>query len=208
MSTLGLDASHIIIIIVPFVQAISGCDKTSPMLGMDQPLFKILNEIPLREHAMMFMKPNASQDEIVKSGEEVIASLYGGIIYEGLDFLRYRKFTRKLGFCKSILAPTSIAASYHGKHAYFHHQEWAETTDHHNLLEWGWENVDGKLFPTRTNLSPTPERLFKVIRCSCKLNCRKHGLYCTVGYGDCKGVSFSNSNLKNIKKDADMTEDL
>ena len=170
MSTLGLDASHIIIIIVPFVQAISGCDKTSPMLGMDQPLFKILNEIPLREHAMMFMKPNASQDEIVKSGEEVIASLYGGIIYEGLDFLRYRKFTRKLGFCKSILAPTSIAASYHGKHAYFHHQEWAETTDHHNLLEWGWENVDGKLFPTRTNLSPTPERLFKVIRCSCKLN--------------------------------------
>ena len=42
---------------MPFVQAISGCDKTSPMFGMDQPLFKILNEIPLREHAMMFMKP-------------------------------------------------------------------------------------------------------------------------------------------------------
>jgi hypothetical protein len=40
---------------MPFVQAISGCDKTSPMFGMDQSLFKILNEIRLREHAMMFM---------------------------------------------------------------------------------------------------------------------------------------------------------
>ena len=91
-STLRLDACHI----MPFVQAISGCDTTSPMFGMDLPLFRILNEIRLREHAMMFMNPNTSQDEIVKSGEEVIVSLYGGIIYEDLNFLRYRKFTRKV----------------------------------------------------------------------------------------------------------------
>ena len=87
---------------MPFVQAISGCDTTSPMFGIDPPLFKILNEIRLREHAMMFMNPNASQDEIVKSGDEVIASLYGGIIYEGLNFLRYRKFTRKVSACPYI----------------------------------------------------------------------------------------------------------
>ena len=31
----------------------------------------------------------------------------------------------------------------------------------------------------------------------------KHGLDCTVGCGDCKGVSCSNSNLKNIT-DEDM----
>jgi hypothetical protein len=52
------------------------------MFGMDQLLFKILNEILLREHAMIFMNPNASQDEVVKSGEEVITSLYDVIIYE------------------------------------------------------------------------------------------------------------------------------
>jgi hypothetical protein len=72
---------------MPFVQAISGCGTTSPMFGMYPPLFKILNEVRLREHAMMFMNAKASQDEIVKSGEEVIVSLYGGIIYEGLNFL-------------------------------------------------------------------------------------------------------------------------
>ena len=36
---------------------------------------------------MMFMNPNVSQDEIVKSGEEVSASLYDGIMYVELDFL-------------------------------------------------------------------------------------------------------------------------
>jgi hypothetical protein len=87
---------------MPFVRAISGCDKTSPMLGMEQPLFKIQNEILLTEHAMMFMNPSAPQDEIVKSGEEVIASVYGGIIYEGFDFLRYRKFTRKVSASLSL----------------------------------------------------------------------------------------------------------
>ena len=37
---------------------------------------------------MMFMNPNALQDEIVTSGEGITLSLYGGIIYEGLDWLR------------------------------------------------------------------------------------------------------------------------
>ena len=97
-STFRLDACHR----MPFVQAISGCDTTFSMFGMDPPLFKILKEIRLRKHAMMFMNPNASQDEIVKSGEEVIVSLYGGIIYEGLNFLRYRKFTRKVSACPYI----------------------------------------------------------------------------------------------------------
>jgi polygalacturonase len=33
--------------------------------------------------------------------------------------------------------------------------------------------------------------------------------YCTVGCGDCKGASWSNSNFKNIFfRDADMTEDM
>jgi hypothetical protein len=112
------------------------------------------------------MNPNASLDKVVKSSEEVIASLYGVIIYEWLDFLRYRKVS-----ATPYLAPTSTAASYHGKHAYLQLQQWEETTDHHTSLEWGWENVDGKLLPTRTNLSPAPEWLIKVIRCSCKLNC-------------------------------------
>jgi len=101
------------------------------MFGMDQPLLKILNEIRLREHAMVFMNPNASQDEIVKSGEEVIASLYGSITYEGLDLLICRIFTRKVS-ASPYLAPTSAASSYHDKRAYLQLQEkiWTENFFH------------------------------------------------------------------------------
>jgi len=95
---------------------------------------------------MMFINPNASPGEIVKSGEEVSASLYGDIIYEGLDLLRYGKFTRKVSESPYI-APTSAAASYHSKRAYLELQEWAETKYHHNPLEWGeemWTEKDYK----------------------------------------------------------------
>ena len=108
-----LDACHI----MPFVQAISVCDTTSPMSGMYPPLFKILNKIRLSGHAMMFMNPSGSQHEIVKSGGEVIASLDGGIIYKGLNFLRYGKFTRKVP-ASPYLSPTSATASYHCKRAH------------------------------------------------------------------------------------------
>jgi len=69
------------------------------------------------------------------------------------------------------LSPTPAAASYHSKRAYLQLQEWVVTTYHINPLEWGWESVNGKLFPIRTNLPPAPERLIKVIRYNCKLNC-------------------------------------
>jgi hypothetical protein len=75
---------------------------------------------PLWERVMMFINPNASPDEIVKSGEEVSASLYGDIIYEDLDILRYGTFTCKVSE-NPYIAPTSAAASYHSKRAYLEH---------------------------------------------------------------------------------------
>ena len=81
-------------------------------------------------------KTKGPKQDNQKSGEEVIASLYGGIIYEGLfNLLRYRKFTRKVMqnpvFLQvNTLSPTSAAASYHSKRAYLQLQEWVVTTDH------------------------------------------------------------------------------
>ena len=69
---------------------------------------------------MMFINLILIQDEIVKSGEEVSASLYGDIIYEDLNLLKYGKFTRKVS-ASSYIVPTSAAASYHSKRAYLEH---------------------------------------------------------------------------------------
>ena len=76
------------------------------------------------------------------------------------------------------LSPTPTAASDPSKHVYLQLQELVVTTDDISPLEWGWESVNGQIFPIRT-----------------------------VGCGDCKGFSCSNSNLKNVT-DTDMTEDL
>jgi hypothetical protein len=64
--------------------------------------------------------------------------LYGDIIYEDLNLLKYGKFTRKVS-ASSYIVPTSAAASYHSKRAYLELQEGAENKYHHNLLEWGGE---------------------------------------------------------------------
>ena len=44
------------------------------------------------------------------------------------------------------LSPTPAAASYHSKRAYLQLQEWAESTDHHNPLEWGGKMSTENLF--------------------------------------------------------------
>ena len=61
---------------------------------------------------MVFINPNASPDDIIKYGEEVNASLHGDIIHEGLDLLRYGKFTRKVSASSNIV-PTSAAEGYY-----------------------------------------------------------------------------------------------
>jgi hypothetical protein len=82
------------------------------------------------------------------------------ILKNGRSIPNLGELVSQPGFCPYL-------ASYHCKHVYLQLQEWAETTDHHNPLEWGWEKVDRKLFPLRTNLSPAFERLIKVMRCNC-----------------------------------------
>lgn len=71
-------------------------------------------------------------------------------------------------------------------------------------LEWGWIEVDDKFATEKTTLPAAPDRLLKMIRCSCKQNCetkrctcRKHGLLCTTACGECHGLSCSNKDKTN-----------
>ncbi len=47
--------------------------------------------------------------------------------------------------------------------------------------------------PVQTNMPPAPDDLLKIIRCCCKTNCdskqctcRRHGLDCSLGCGECE----------------------
>jgi hypothetical protein len=64
--------------------------------------------------------------------------------------------------------------------------------------------TNGKLCLILMELLPAPEKLLNIIRCNCKQNCdtkrcvcRKRGLQCSVGCGECRGL---NCKFKNMPK--------
>lgn len=106
------------------------------------------------------------------------------------------------------LPPTSAAEAYH---SHLQVQTWIGNS---SLIpdDWGWELAKGSLMPVKTDLPPAPEKLLQIIRCNCKQNCdtkcsncRKHGLDCSVGYGQCRGVSCSiSTNIADINLEEEI----
>ena len=191
---------------LPFIHAITGCDTTSHVFGIGKgmALKKMISDNYLKEQAVKFTGVT-SKAEIIQAGEEYLLCLYNGAPYEGLDYLRFRKFATKVMTNTSsvqvhALQPTSAAASYHSMRAYLQVLEWTENVSNLNPLEWGWKQAENLLLPIQTHLQPAPEDLLKIIRCSCKSNCdskrctcRKHGLECSPGCGECQGKSCLNA---------------
>ncbi|WAR05756.1 hypothetical protein MAR_021125 [Mya arenaria] len=143
--------------------------------------------------------PINKQDLINIIGQNLTA--YGFSVYhaEGDDGLLIVKtaITNSVVQVQS-LPPTQSAAKYHSFRAYTQIQVWIGKEG--VPLEWGWYRKDNKFVPVKCDYPTAPERLLKIIRCSCKGNCdtrrctcRRHGLMCSMGCGECQGVSCSNS---------------
>ncbi|VDI27019.1 Hypothetical predicted protein [Mytilus galloprovincialis] len=118
---------------LPFLHAMTGCDTTSRLFGIGKPyaLKKIKTDMYLQTQANVFMTENMSKDVITKAGEEAMVTLYGGNPLEGLDLLRWRKFTAKTMSARRVvsvqvqsLPPTSNAAQFHSLRVYLQCQFW------------------------------------------------------------------------------------
>ncbi|KAK3104357.1 hypothetical protein FSP39_000218 [Pinctada imbricata] len=144
-------------------------------------------------------------DKIVKAGEEIMSEMYNGIPHEGLDLLRYRKFTSKvitgnIYVHVHTLPPTSDSTRYHSLRTYFQCNIWSGQDNNLCPSDFGWIEKKDMLLPLKGTLPPAPDKLLKIIRCTCKTNCdtrrcscRKYGLCCTIGCAECKGSSCSNT---------------
>ena len=184
----------------------TGCDTTSGMFGISKSavIKSLLKDDTFCLLSIAFLNAN-SKPAIIKAGEDLIVHVFGGVSLEGLDLLHFRKFASKVMTSTSCvqvhtLPPTSAAAAFHSQQVHLQVQTWTSTN---SLVpeDWGWELVQDHLQPVKTNLPPAPVNLLKTIRCNCKQNCdtkgcscRKHGLDCSVGCGDCRGVSCTNSS--------------
>ena len=129
-----------------------------------------------------------SHNLVENAGQNIFVNLFYGDIDQHLNSIRFQKFMYKVNTsstCVQVrsLPRTEAAAIYHSCRVYLQVQTWIGEGKH--PTKWDWCNVNGKLNPIKKLLPAAPERLLKIIRCNCKLNCdskrcicRKHGLSC------------------------------
>ena len=198
-----------------FVHALTGCDTTSRLFGIGKGkiLKKLAADVCLQEQSSVFMKENATQEEIAKAGEKALLRVYsnGARTTETLDQLRYQRFITKSTKSKNVvqvrtLPPTTAAAKYHSYRVYHQIQAWNDNDL--DPLQWGWVQTESRLVPLKTDLPAAPERLLNIIKCNCKncdtkrCSCRRHGLPCSTACGGCRGNGCSNSTqLANTNND-------
>ena len=186
-----------------FAHAVLGCDTTSAIFGIGKAnALKKLKQVEFRQNAATF-SGISTQSQIEKAGEAVLSSLYGGTDGK-LNRLRYQKFCEKVASSsvyvepKSLL-PTSSAAKFHSYRVYLQVQQWMGN----KLLDpcdWGWQISGEKLAPVMVDMKAAPDTLLKIIRCSCKSDCktkrctcRKYGLSCSNVCTGCSGINCTNA---------------
>ena len=198
-----------------FLHALTGCDTTSRVFGIGKGtvLKNLASYNRFQDQSAVFMKEDATHEEVAKAGEKALISIYKGKNTDTLDNLRYQKFITKSAKSKNIvqvrtLPPTSAAAKYHFYRVYHQIQAWIGNNI--DPLQWGWTQSGHRLVPLKTYLSAAPERFLNIIKCNCKncdtkrCSCRKHGLVCSPACGGCRGTGCSNSPL--LDDESDDTE--
>ena len=149
----------------------------------------------------------STHDELKHCGEKILVQLYGGKNTDSLEALRIRKFKDKVvksTTCVEILnlPPTLDAAQYHIYRAFYQAKCWMSKNEECSLkaVDWGWQILQGRLFPRTMDCQPAPDNILKLIHCQCKgdcstarCSCRKNSLQCTNACGECRGDGCSNS---------------
>ena len=158
---------------------------------------------------------SASTHYVTCAAAGALVILYSGRSTATLDSLRHQRFREKVASSAThvhpqTLPPTSGAATYHSMRVYLQVQEWKGSADGRLSTEWGWQLCDEGFVPQQTALSPAPEKLLPIIRCSSMTDCstllctcQKHNIECTPACGNCRGSACTNSLEMSCDDDGD-----
>ena len=197
---------------LPVIHAISGCDTTSKLFGIGKSTIMTKRKHIIKE-AGPFLLANAAPEDIEEAGRKIICLIYDDKNTEfNLNEIRLKKFEQNV--IKSVkivnvqkLPPTNSAAKYHSYRVYYQVQVWLgnETIQ---ATDWGWELINGNLYPKKMDTPPAPEALMKIIKCGCTLNCdtnrctcKKNGLFCTDLCDNCDSSICRNIEDSNLLND-------
>lgn len=193
-----------------FVHALLGCDTTSHIYGLGKgvALQLIRTDKTFQEKAKVFRDANKKKEVIIAAGEKAIVLAHKGLPKDNLDNLRLLRFHQKVNSSTvfvqpQVLPPTSAAAKFHSMRVYLQVQQWMGQGDQLKPEDCGWYEKDAKYLPVTTYIDAAPSDLLEVVRCNCKMgcstkqcSCRKHGLECSTGCGQCRGVCTNVTSLE------------
>ncbi len=170
--------------------------------------------------AVIFLQENATVADISSAREAALLCLYTSALGDTLDKLMLHRFHQMVAISTRFvqpenLLPTSSAAKYHSLPVYLQVQIWKGESRHGPHLHpqnLSWKAVEGKLLSVQYDMDVAPKALLKVVRCNCKMgcdtlrcSCRKAGLDCSAGSGECRG--FCANMCENITEDNEYEED-
>ncbi|GBP85752.1 hypothetical protein EVAR_97248_1 [Eumeta japonica] len=200
--------------IILFAHAFTGCDTTSAIFGKGKKklLDTVTKNSQLMQYVEVFYNPNASLTDIEVAGEQMMLSLYGLIgtdltasqcrVSQVLNTIKKSKTAINL----ANLPPTSAAVRLHSYRVYYQVQIWLNNKSL-NPENFGWIKSETMYLPQKTTEILAPEKLLKLIHCSCikdcsnRCGCKKAGLPCSSLCKNCKGGSCSNSTRPSIDDD-------
>ena len=156
-----------------FAHAILGCDTVSRVfgLGKGQALKKLKEEPILQEAVETFSNPHASHKDVDIAGERALLVLYSMKTVQSLDGSRALKFKGKTKF--------------HSHRVYLQIQQWIAGDCYIDPTIWGWKITNNRMNPIMTDKDPAPENLLKIVRCTCRTDCRSLRCSCTTACTDC-----------------------
>ncbi len=199
---------------VLFAHVILGCDTISHIYGQRKgDALKLMrtNQV-LQVQADVFCDPDSTKTDETVAGEKAIVTIYKGLLGDILDFLKMQRFLNKVGSSTShvkpeALPPSSAAAKFHSMPV----KLWMGYGDHMKPEDRGWYEKGGKYMPVLTDKEAAPKELLEVLCCNCKMgcstkhcSCRRNGLDCSTGCGQCRGVCTNMTNLKDDDRDNEM----
>ena len=193
-----------------FTHSFTGCDTTSAIFnyGKTKILEKSKLSAEVRFEADKFYRKDVDPETIGNSSIRLFELLFANSSKKALalDKLRRQKYdemvsTSKLDINPSILPPTQRAAYYHGLRVRHQMMVWMQLSDVDlDPLKWRWTTKNGVFEPVKTDLSPAPQFILKVIRCACKggcatnrCSCKRNALKCAPSCTECNGLACKNS---------------
>jgi hypothetical protein len=204
------------------IHAWGGCDTTSAIFGHGKTKIMKLAEksVCVRKALQVIQKVDATENEVISSGQDIFVAVYGGRKDESLNRLRYVKYMDFAADCSrkiqpERLPPTQRSAAFHSMRVHLQVLIWKSLNSIAlNPCDWGWKSEMNQLIPIETDISSAPEEMLKFIRCKCKTDsrqpcgnntcsCRKHGLQCVTACKNCQGHECMNGRVEENENEMD-----